>query len=115
MIGIFGWSVFSTFQSITYLGWEYYFQQRKSDLFWTIIFIGFIIYRILHLKNVLSTSAEIFANGFYLQHGKKQYAYAFTDIAHLQKAFFRGGNNQINSIRLTFYLNSGEVVTIQES
>jgi hypothetical protein len=75
----------------------------------------FIIFRIHHLKNILTTNAEIFTKGFYLKHGNKEYAYAFKDIAHLQKAFFRGGNHQINSVILTLHLIFGEQVKINES
>ncbi|MDR2541197.1 MAG: hypothetical protein LBD11_05540 [Candidatus Peribacteria bacterium] len=107
--------MFTTIQSINYLGLDYYLRERKSGLFWTVVFVGFIIYRIYHLRTVFSIQAEVFAKGFYLKHGSKEYAYEFKDIIHLQKAFFRGGNNQINSVLLVLHLASGEQIKINET
>ncbi|MDR0859582.1 MAG: hypothetical protein LBO09_00965 [Candidatus Peribacteria bacterium] len=114
-MGIVGYGIFTTIQSINYLGFDYYLKERTSGLFRAVVVIFAIIYRVDHLIKLFSTHAEVFAKGFYLKHRNKEYAYAFTDIVHLQKTLVKGTNNQINSVGLTLSLTAGETVKIFES
>jgi hypothetical protein len=115
MLALGGYFLYQVIDGIAYLGMSYYMQERLNDLFWGAIWIGLIIYRILHLKKVFSTRGEIFAKGFYLKYGASEYVYPFTDIAHLQKALIRGTHHNIHTVSLTLFLVSGEQITIHSN
>jgi hypothetical protein len=79
------------------------------------MWIGVMGYYGCYLKKIFTTRAELFVKGFYLKHGSKEYAYAFKDISHLQKAFFYGTHHQLTAIQLVMEVSSGERVAIHES
>ena len=115
LIGVGIYVVQSIISGILYLGINYYFKARLSDLFWLAVRWAILISWVIHIKKVFQTNAELFEKGFYLKMGSKEYAYEFKDINHIQKTFMRGNNNTITTVILTLHLKADEKIVINGS
>ena len=111
-VGIAGYFFVSALACIGYFGMDYCLGERKAQLIGTVVFAVLVAIWMVHFAKLFATKAEIFAKGFYLKHGNKEYAYAFKEIAHLQKILFKGTDNNISSAGLTLFLTSGEELKI---
>ena len=101
------------FQRATFLGFDYYWENNKREIFRIILPLLAGWWYASSLGAGKKLIAEIYEKGFRIARGKTEYLYEYKDIQHLRRRIYRPGPMDETTTTFEIVLKTEELVTIR--